>query len=389
MTPDNSSDSENIANVLEKRLKRLEKMMKRKRHNKKRRSHRRRSSSSETDRERKRRRSISWSSERGFESDDNDVTEIGESSQTNVGAVQRDIIVDPSVTESTVAKTQDGDVEVVDTRGQSNEGPQGKTLLGDVPEGDLAINAQILELMGKRVSDTRAMSDAIPTELAIRWEEILQRGLPLEEVSSIMKKYTPPVNASFIDPPRINPEVNGAISEPNKKRDERIVVKQNKISACLSVVGKMFQAVLCEKQEKFMLLEQLSDVGRLLSDLQHDESSVRKNLILANLNTPFKEVLAKTTADELLFGKSLEEKIKAAKILENSSRELKPSHSVTVPKGSKNGKVPPRRQTGQHFQRTSVAGGKKPYISKSLNNVSRQRGSRRREELKRRQEQRH
>ncbi|XP_043285869.1 uncharacterized protein [Venturia canescens] len=72
-------------------------------------------------------------------------------------------------------------------------------------------------------------------------------------------------------------------------------------------MGKMFQAVLCEKQEKFVLLEQLivSDVGRLLSDLQHDE--VRKNLILANLNTPFKEVLTTTTSDELLFGKSLEE----------------------------------------------------------------------------------
>lgn len=62
----------------------------------------------------------------------------------------------------------------------------------------------------------------------------------------------------------------------------------------------------------------------MLADLQHDESEIRRSLILTNINATVKETLKETVVDEWLFGKQLEDKVKAAKTLETSSESLKP-----------------------------------------------------------------
>lgn len=75
-------------------------------------------------------------------------------------------------------------------------------------------------------------------------------------------------------------------------------------------------------QEKLFLLERLSDTGKLLADLLHDESTVRRNLVLANIGSLFKEILNSSTVDDFLFGRQLDEKVKAAIALKSTSREL-------------------------------------------------------------------
>lgn len=143
------------------------------------------------------------------------------------------------------------------------------------------------------------------------------------------------------------------------KRDERILAKQAKITACLSAVGKAFSDIVANKDEKLSTLELLSDVSRILADLQHGESTIRKSLILTNLNASLKNVLSATTADEWLFGKQLEEKLKSAKALENSRRELKPTPKAQTSKPAKNSKPPPRRPLNNQKQYPSTFGGRK------------------------------
>lgn len=62
-----------------------------------------------------------------------------------------------------------------------------------------------------------------------------------------------------------------------------------------------------------------------MADLQHKEYSIRRSLILKNINASMKETLNATSVDEWLFGEKLEEKVKAAKTLETSSKSLKPN----------------------------------------------------------------
>lgn len=109
-----------------------------------------------------------------------------------------------------------------------------------------------------------------------------------------------------------------------------------------------------------MLLENLSDAARLLADIQHDDSLMRRNMILSNLNTSLKDTLNCSPVDEWLFGKDLDEQLKLAKVLERASKDLRPEMKVQNP-GSKNIKGAPSRPFYKRTQQT--LGGKQQQYS--------------------------
>ncbi|XP_043278364.1 uncharacterized protein, partial [Venturia canescens] len=339
-----SADGEN---VLEKRIRKLEELIEKK--FKKKRKRRRHASSSSEERSKKRgrdvRRGSRYSSSENVEGDDS----------VNIG-------LDVEVTESEpVQVTQFASQEPTRVPADDIVGPR-QVLPAVNSNGDSAasesvkeatLDPQILEVLGKRILEERVLDEEIPPEMAVRWEEILKRGLPAEDRDNIIKKYPPPKNAGCIDPPVINPEVKAVLPETVVKRDERIAAKQVKLAACIAAVGKMFLGVLNDSQERLSLLGRLSDTGRLLADLLHDESAVRRSLVLANIGSSFKEVLSSSTADDFLFGRQLDEKVKAAKVLENTSRELGTSRADSSVKGPKNLKFPPRRFSRDYRQRST------------------------------------
>ncbi|XP_046604988.1 uncharacterized protein LOC124297724 [Neodiprion virginianus] len=221
-----------------------------------------------------------------------------------------------------------------------------------------SLDPAILEILGRRFLEDRVLAEAIPKDLVVRLEEILKTDLPTEDRVSLIKKHPPPSNCVIIDPPRVNPEVQASLHGSVVKRDERIHARQSKITACLAAIVKVFSKVLEGGAEKLLILELLGDASRLLADLLHDESIIRKSLILANLNVSCKETLNATVPDEWLFGQQLEEKLKAAKALESSRKELKAPQKPQGQKNSKNSTAPPRRpQNNQRFATTS--GGRK------------------------------
>lgn len=111
------------------------------------------------------------------------------------------------------------------------------------------------------------------------------------------------------------------------KPDSRIAGKQACITA--GIAGLLSTILKLDVSEKLPMIETLSGVIRLLSDLQRDESSIRRGLIIKkkNINMSLRDTLVLTVPDEWLFGKDFEEKLKAAHALEIYGRKLKPPKS--------------------------------------------------------------
>lgn len=174
----------------------------------------------------------------------------------------------------------------------------------------------------------------------------------------LIKKYPLPENCIFSDPPKINPEIKNVVPQAALTRDARIQLKQQKIAASLAATSKAMMSLI--KDDRYLqdlpVIECLSDAIKLMADVQRDESSIRRSLIIANtsINSALKDTLTNTTCDNLLFGEKLDETIKSAKALENTAKELRATK--TQNNKSKNQNAPPPRF--KHSQKT--AGGQRP-----------------------------
>lgn len=205
------------------------------------------------------------------------------------------------------------------------------------------MNDELLNVIGKRVCEDKALSSPIQENVALRWQDILKQGLPNDEKVKLIKKYPTPENLTLSEPPKLNAEIKPIIHESVYTGDKRIVVKQTKITSCLAAVGKVISLFLkTEKtKENVEILECLGDTGSFLADLQHDESAISRSLIIANINPELKETLTETKPDEFLFSNKLDEVLKSAKALKSSSKDLQLGKEKNT---SKNWKFPPRQQ---------------------------------------------
>lgn len=142
--------------------------------------------------------------------------------------------------------------------------------------------------------------------------------------------------------------------------------KQKKIMACLAVKGSSIVNIInINKRDtgnpvlapaQIALVKKLSKAAQLLAERQRDETLTRRSLILVTLNGPQKETLESSTVDEWFFGQKLNERLKVAKTIERSSKNLKEKPKST--KKTKNFKAPLRRQpfksrTSDGFQNRS------------------------------------
>ena len=168
----------------------------------------------------------------------------------------------------------------------------------------------------------------------------------------MIEDHVPPKNCLYFDPPKLNEEINVSLNETSSKRDGRLVEKQNKITACLALLGSNIVDDINDKKlnndaqklytTQASLLRKLSEATRLLADLQRDETLTRRSLILATINSSLKEALESSMAHEWLFGQKLGERLKAAKTIEKSGKDL--MEKSKNPGKPKNSKAPPRRQ---------------------------------------------
>ena len=98
------------------------------------------------------------------------------------------------------------------------------TVVGGDNSQDIELGANILVVMGKRLTQDKVFAAPIHKALAVRLNEIILAGLPKEEKIESNKKYIPPKNCKLMEPPSLNLEVKASLQESIVKRAERIVM---------------------------------------------------------------------------------------------------------------------------------------------------------------------
>lgn len=224
-----------------------------------------------------------------------------------------------AVTQTEDLSTRDMGLDPVSDPRQSTSSSEvnGPSKVSDDP----ILDEILLEAIGKRSDTEKARALSIHSDIVKVWEHILKNGLPKEEREQVSKKYLVPENCTKIEPPRLNPEVKGSLTEPIITRDNRMIEKQNKVTVCLAALSAILNDLIKGKsQDTVEMITTLSDVCRVLVDLQRDESLTRRLIILTNLNASLKGTLNATDTDEWLFGNSFDETLKAAKTLERTAK---------------------------------------------------------------------
>ncbi|KAB0804879.1 hypothetical protein PPYR_01849 [Photinus pyralis] len=172
----------------------------------------------------------------------------------------------------------------------------------------------------------RDLSVAVHPAVADRWENILKSGLDAAAVATFVQKYPPAENCTFMGVPKLNPEIEAAFTEALKGRDARLSKLQGNLGAALAAIGKGLSLCLQEGEGihfPLPLIECLSDAGRLIADCHYQHSMARRFIATSNINKSSRATLTKAPIGDWLFGDALSERVKAAKVLERASNDLK------------------------------------------------------------------
>lgn len=245
---------------------------------------------------------------------------------------------DQTAAVTSTPSTSDKTVPVTDTPKSSE-----KILTAEskVEEED-PLSEDLLKAIGKRLYEDRELAPALHSEFAVRWEEVITKGLPEEERLKLIKKYALPKNCSFANPPKLNKELKSFLDNTVKDRDTRIVLKQETITTGLAAISKAISMVFKDgKDVNSSLIECLCDAQKLFANNQREESITRRKIILVNINPVAKDALAETTCGEFLFGDKLEENVKTIRSIESIAKDLRKN------KNSKNWERPSRPHRNQ------------------------------------------
>lgn len=167
---------------------------------------------------------------------------------------------------------------------------------------DPILNEKILVAIGKRLDPEKQLSSAIHNDIVLRWQDILKNGLPKEERIEIFKRHPMPENCVPFEAPKLNAEIKASLMDPLITRDGRIAEKQQEVAICLAGLGKLLAKLLKRQttdttRDTLAMISVLSDISRILVDLQRDETMTRRLIITANLNTTIKQTLNATSTD--------------------------------------------------------------------------------------------
>lgn len=196
------------------------------------------------------------------------------------------------------------------------------TALPESPTEPL-LDPELLSILGEDPTVIKEFGENIQKDLAVRLNHIVTTGLSKENRKELKEKYLIPANCKLIKAPALNAEIRASLAESHVKRDKGIENKQVLTSCALSSLCAGITLLLSSKDANQDLLKLLMDTARILSDIQHSDSVLRRFFILTTLKKELKDQLEKTKIDELLFGNNLAETLKTAKIINKSGADIR------------------------------------------------------------------
>lgn len=193
----------------------------------------------------------------------------------------------------------------------------------NVPSNDERPQNEFIEILGEDPSTAVTYGPEIHKEIASRFTHICTSGLDKTNRKLLIEKHKVPGNCINISAPRLNAEIKAALSDSVVKRDKAIEYRQHQMAAAISSLGSIMSNLLINKCDNNALMRDLMDLGRLLCDIQHSQSTARRNLALNFVKKNLKDHLDLTKIDSYLFGENLAETLKTAKAVSKSSSDLK------------------------------------------------------------------
>lgn len=192
----------------------------------------------------------------------------------------------------------------------------------------LTLKEDVLEVLGEDPDDKGPPRVNLHPALVARWSKILESGLDKEDRVNLVKKYPPPKNLDSLRAPEVNEEIVQILSQETLRKDKYLTIAQSQLCAATSAIGLSLNRILNEDNELLRaILPNLSDAGKLLTDLHHYLSISRRYGILPTIDGSIKHTIQNCNIDTKLFGSDLCDKVKSARELEKSSKDLRPSPS--------------------------------------------------------------
>lgn len=210
---------------------------------------------------------------------------------------------------------------------------------------EVELNEEILQILGDVPKSDVPLGPPVHKDIAARWQDILSKGLPKEAKGKLFQEYPTPNNCSLLLAPVLNPEVKAAVADTIVKRDWFSMQRQKHLCVAISALANVTKMVIANETSQHKILKPLSDACRLLCDLHYMETKSRRQSILISINTTLKGSLLETSRDNFLFGEHLDEKVKAAKVIQRSGEALR-----TVPRPISNKYHIPRNKGNLNFK---------------------------------------
>ncbi|XP_051175652.1 uncharacterized protein LOC127290874 [Leptopilina boulardi] len=201
-----------------------------------------------------------------------------------------------------------------------------KTATKDAEKLPTKNEEELLKLLGDGAADEITYGKAIHNNIAGMWSKILESGLPKDAKTKLIKKFQPAENCPTMGAPKLNPEIKSVMSSSAIKKDQYQVAAQIQLGAATSAVGEVLTTLLEAKKiddkEISNVFEIMSDVGKILTDLQHTLSLTRRSFITPSFSLRLKTIADETGVDTWLFGNTLGEKLKSAKECEKTGKDI-------------------------------------------------------------------
>lgn len=193
-------------------------------------------------------------------------------------------------------------------------------------ENDIILDDDIMQILGDDPEQIPTKIPEVNEAIVTRWNYMLKNGITLDDKTKLRNQYKFPSNLE-LTPPEVNQELVPILTPIHKKRDQCYLEFQNEIGYGLTALSTGLNVILehnenIPKDIREKILTPLWNAGRIFTNLNHEVTQTRRNLLIPLLNKSVKEIAEKTNSTNLLFGEGLGEKIKCAKILEKTGKEL-------------------------------------------------------------------
>lgn len=175
------------------------------------------------------------------------------------------------------------------------------------------LNDAILELLGDDPTISTTYGTEIHKDLAVRLEHTATHGLSREARKEFSDTYLLPSNCKLIDAPALNAEMKAAISEMTAKRDKSIEFRQKQNATAISGLSQAINKMFSYKEADPTIIKMLMDAVRILCDLQHHDSTVRRSFILTSVKKDMKDQLQNTNLTRCYLAKILMKRLRQRK----------------------------------------------------------------------------